>query len=98
MGAIRMKQPSLVVHSHDVPGYKYQMKWTWKMMPKATARDVANWVLNANSGQFGAQHQRLENIIINCHGNAGQLFIGGTKAVAFGIANVGDFAVLHGLN
>ena len=26
---IRMKQPSLVVHSHDVPGYKYQMKWTW---------------------------------------------------------------------
>jgi hypothetical protein len=96
MGAIRMKQPSLVVHSHDVPGHKYQMKWTWKMQPNATARDLANWVLHANHGQFGAQGQRLENIIINCHGDAGQLYIGGTRAAAFRIADVGNFGVLQG--
>ena len=49
---IRMKQHSLVVHSHDVPGYKYQMQFTWKMQRNAAPRDIVNWVryLNEQKG------------------------------------------------
>ena len=92
---IRMKQPSLVVHSHDVPGYKYQMKWTWKMLPGTTAGDIVNWVLHANNGQFGARHQRLENIIINCHGSPGSLYVGGVHSADLNIGNVGVFSSLQ---
>jgi len=93
---IRIKQPALVVHAHDVPGYKYQMKWTWKMLPGAAARDIVNWILHANNGQFGAQKQRLENVIINCHGAPGSLFIGGTGSPALDIKSVGVFSALQG--
>lgn len=93
---IRMKQPSLVVHSHDVPGYKYQMKWTWKMLPGAIAGDIVNWILHANNGQFGARRQRLENVIINCHGTPGSLLIGGTGSPALSLGNVSVFSTLQG--
>ncbi len=93
---IRIKQPALVVHAHDVPGYKYQMKWTWKMLPGAAARDIVNWILHANNGQFGAQKQRLENVIINCHGAPGSLFIGGTGSPALDIKSVSVFSALQG--
>ncbi len=93
---IRMKQPSLVVHSHDVPGYKYRMKWTWEMLPGASAGDLVNWVLHANGGQFGARRQRLENIVVNCHGSPGSLFIGGTGSPDLNIGNMGVFSSLRG--
>ena len=93
---IRIKQPALVVHAHDVPGYKYQMKWTWKMLPGAAARDIVNWILHANNGQFGAQKQRLEYVIINCHGAPGSLFIGGTGSPALDIKSVSVFSALQG--
>lgn len=93
---IPMKQPSLVVHSHDVPGYKYQMKWTWNMLPGATAQDIVNWVLHSNSGRYGAQGQRLENVIINCHGAPGSLLIGGIRNPGFDISSVNIFSALQG--
>lgn len=95
---IRIKQPALVVHAHDVPGYKYQMQWTWKMLPGAAAGDIVNWILHANNGQFGARKQRLENVIINCHGAPGSLFIGGAGNPALDIKNVSVFSALQGCN
>jgi len=90
-----MKQPSLVVHSHDVPGYKYRMKWTWEMLPGASAGDIVNWVLHANDGQFGARRRRLENIVVNCHGSPGSLFVGGTSSPDLNIGNMGVFSGLR---
>ena len=95
---IRIKQPALVVHAHDVPGYKYQMKWTWKMLSGAAAGDIVNWILHASNGQFGARKQRLENVIINCHGAPGSLFIGGTGSPAVDIKSVSVFSALQGCN
>ena len=95
---IRMKQPSLVVHSHDVPGHKYQMKWTWKTLPGATAGEIVNWILHANNGQFGARKQRLENVIINCHGTPGSLWIGGTSHPGLHSGNIGVFSALQRCN
>jgi hypothetical protein len=88
-----MKQPSLALHSHDVPGHKYQMKWTWQMPPKATARDVAYWIL------YAADHSKemgLENVILNCHGGPGVLGVGGEGASdpQIDLSNVGVFSLL----
>jgi hypothetical protein len=95
---IKMKQPALVVHSHDVPGYKYQMMFTWKLLPKATPKQIVNWILNAKDGYFGAKRNRLENLIINCHGGPGKLYIGGKRNPAFDIMDVHYFSVLRRLN
>lgn len=95
---IKMKQPALVVHSHDVPGHRYQMMFTWNLLPKATPQQIVNWILYAKGGYFGARRNRLENVIINCHGEAGKLYIGGECNPAFEIYDVHYFSALRGLN
>ena len=55
------------------------------------SRRYRELVLHANNGQFGARHQRLENIIINCHGSPGSLYIGGVNSTDLNIGNVGVF-------
>lgn len=95
---IRMKQPSLVVHSHDVPGHKYKMMFTWNLPRGASAQQIVNWVLHAKDGYFGAKRNRLENIIINCHGQPGALLLGGENHPGLDIGSVNIFSALNGLN
>jgi hypothetical protein len=88
---IHMKQPSLVLHSYDVPGYEYQMQWTWKMPRNASAHDVLYWIL------YAADHSKemgLENVIINCHAGPGFLAVGG-RSSGFGIESAGLFSQLR---
>jgi hypothetical protein len=89
-----MKQPSLAIHSHDVPGYKYQMRWTRYLAPKATAHDVVSAI---RADAYHPPQLGLENVIINSHGGPGVLAVGGNGASDPQIdsSNVGVFARLH---
>ncbi len=69
-----MLQPSLVLHSCDVPGYKYQMWKSWMMPEGATAHNVVFWI---NTALESSPELMLKNVIINCHGTPGFLHVGG---------------------
>lgn len=90
---IKLKQPSLVLHSHDVPGYKYTMWQGWTMPKGATVRDVVYWILYARDQ---TPELWLRNVVINCHGLDGQLFVGGDKQPTINRSNVDAFGELRG--
>jgi len=77
---IKLKQPSLVLHSCDVPGYKYTSWQYWKMPKGASAGNLVYWM---NWGIEHSPEMYLHNIVINCHGSPGFLHIGGS-GVGFG--------------
>ena len=70
---IRLEQPALALHSHDVPGYKYKMQTTVSLPQTATVYNVAAQILLAVKD---ASENYLENVVINCHGSPGQLHVG----------------------
>lgn len=90
---IKLKQPSLVLHSHDVPGYKYQMWQSWVMPKAATAKDVVYWILYARDH---SPELWLRNVVINCHGHDGKLYVGGDGQPTINNYNVGAFSELKG--
>ena len=90
---ITLSQPALALHSYDVPGYLYQMSTTWKMPAGASGGDVASWIGSA-VGQ--SPEQQLHNVVINCHGGPGKLYVGGLAASP--IANASAFGQLHNLD
>jgi hypothetical protein len=70
---IRIEQPALALHSHDVPGYKYKMEYTVKLPKDAKIVNIVTTILlhtKIASGNF------LKNVVINCHGSPGHLHIG----------------------
>ena len=71
---IKLQQPSLALHSDDVPGYKYRMWQTWKMPRGASASDVVYWI---NWAIDRSPVMELNNVLINCHGGPGTLYVGG---------------------
>lgn len=88
---IKMKQPSLVLHSCDVPGYKYEMWKSWKMPKGASANDVVYWI---NWAVDHSPELALSNVIINCHGSPGFLHVGGSGS-GFGVGSVSVFNSLR---
>lgn len=90
---IKLKQPSLALHSCDVPGYKYQMWTTWKMPKAATVKDVIYWILYARDQ---TPELILNNVVINCHGSDGKLYVGGDKQPTINNYNVSEFSKLKG--
>lgn len=84
---IKLIQPSLALHSHDVPGYKYRMSETWKMPKAASASDVVYWIQYA----YDQTDYGLHNVVINCHGLDGRLFVGGDGQPTINTSNVGLF-------
>lgn len=86
---IAMKQPGLALHSHDVPGYKYQMWATWTVPKTMNADGVVSWILHAESC---VQDEFLHNVILNCHGEPGYLYMG----AGIGINDVRAFERLRG--
>lgn len=90
---IKLKQPSLVLHSCDVPGYKYQMWQSWVMPKGASASDVIYWILYARDH---APEMMLRNVVINCHGLDGKLYVGGDGQPTIDNYNVNIFSKLRG--
>ena len=74
---IALSQPALALHSCDVPGYLYQMKTTRKMPVGASPSNVAYWIAYVVDR---AEDAELRNVVINCHGGPGALFVGGVKS------------------
>jgi hypothetical protein len=89
---ITIAQPALALHSCDVPGFLYQMKTTWKMPPGATAQNVVYWIQHALDQ---SDESRLANVVINCHGGPGKLYVGGGKKAPVGIGDVALFGKLR---
>ncbi len=85
---IDMKQPSLVLHSHDVPGYKYKMWATWNVPDKMPVSTLVDWIIWAIDH---SPNLRLDNVVINCHGSPGYLHIGS----GIGVNNLDPFTRLR---
>ncbi|NJM13375.1 MAG: hypothetical protein HC889_17230 [Synechococcaceae cyanobacterium SM1_2_3] len=83
-----MKQPSLVLHSHDVPGYKYKMWATWNVPDKMPVSTLVDWIIWAIDH---SPNLRLDNVVINCHGSPGYLHIGS----GIGVNNLDPFTRLR---
>ncbi len=90
---IKLKQPSLVLHSCDVPGQKYQMWESWVRPKAARPMDVVYWILYARDQ---TPELWLRNVVINCHGLDGKLFVGGDGQPTVNNYNVGIFDKLRG--
>ncbi len=70
---IKLEQPALALHTHDVPGYKYRMEFTEHLASDVTVNDVTIQILlyaKQTANNF------LQNVVINCHGSPGKLHIG----------------------
>jgi hypothetical protein len=67
------------------------MKYTVNMPVGATAHDVVNWILRYADN---SREMRLENVIINCHGHPGKLYVGGSYGPEINIGNVTLFTLL----
>lgn len=83
-----MKQPSLVLHSHDVPGYKYKMWATYTLPAQTQVYATVAHILYAESC---VGDQFLHNVVINCHGLPGELLIG----TGINFSTLGPFAALR---
>ena len=90
---IKLKQPSLALHSCDVPGYEFEMWQTWKMPKGARAMDVVYWILYARDH---TPELWLRNVVINCHGHDGKLAVGGDGQPSINSSNINIFSQLRG--
>src|SRR5438067_8772872 len=71
---IKLKDPSIFLHSCDVPGYKYRGWQTWTMPKGASAGNVLYWI---NWAIDHSPEMYVHNVVINCHGTPGFLHVGG---------------------
>jgi len=74
---IKLEQPSLAINTFDVPGPEYRMEQTVKLDKYASSIVVLSEIQAAatRSGQ-----SYLKNVVINCHGSNGYLYIGEVKS------------------
>lgn len=86
---IRIGQPAVALHTHDVPGYKYKMQFTEVLSEDAKVHQVVGKVLvyARKAGGF------LENLVLNSHGSSGTLYIGKGDRLTSG--NVDLFKILR---
>ena len=89
---IALSNPSLVLHAHDVPGYKYKMHVSWTLPKGASARDVVNWIITAH--EYAGD---LQNVVLNAHGGPGKIYAGGTSRASIRKGNVDAFQQAKGL-
>jgi hypothetical protein len=90
---ISLKQPSLILHSHDAPGYLHKMTVTWTLPQGASARDVVHYILEAYD-----YAPDLQNVVLSSHGARGKIKMGGLGRPAINRYNVDAFGELRGRN
>jgi Domain of unknown function (DUF4347) len=95
---IGMKSPSFAFNAVDVPGPNYRM-WRWmKGYTKLTAMTLVNSILQIDEEARESQGDRLQNIIINAHGDGGFVKIGGMGVAGLNKDTSIEFARLKGKN
>lgn len=105
---IKLDQPSLAIKTFNVPGPAYRMDQSIKLTNQANAQVVATQIQLAVTR---SPQSYLKNVVINCHGGPGYLYIGEVKVKyldtngkkqkdhitnGIGSENVGLFAPLKG--
>jgi len=90
----KLKQPSLALHSHDVPSHRYTMWKSWNMPEGAKPEHVIHWIKTARDH---TPELWLRNVVINCHGLDGRLYIGGAKYPVIDNYNAKIFGQLKGM-
>lgn len=95
---IMMKSPSLAINSCDVPGPKYRMWETVNARQGMTPAGLVNEIVRVNRLALEHEQTQLLNVVINCHGSDGHLYIGGAKSPTLNISNVGVFSLLKTRN
>lgn len=95
---IKMKSPSLAINSCDVPGPNYRMWETVNAKEGMTPAMLLNEIVRVNRLALEHEQTQLLNIVINCHGSPGRLYIGGGKSAPLDVGNVGIFSVLKPRN
>lgn len=73
---IKLESPSLAINTFDVPRPHYRMDQTVKLTKFASAMSVLGEIHTAVTISPGSY---LKNVVINCHGSPGYLYIGEIK-------------------
>lgn len=84
---IRLEQPALAMHSFDVPGYKYKMQYTVNLPQTATVYNAITTILLYIKK---TENKFLENVVINCHGSPGHLYVGENNTI-----NRGNLGIMN---
>lgn len=95
---IKMKSPSLVVNSNDVPGPNYKMWETVNAMEGMSASQLLGEIIRVNRAALELESSQLLNVVINCHGGPGALYVGGLNSPPVDMGNVGVFGWLRHRN
>jgi hypothetical protein len=95
---IMMEQPSFCINSHDVPGPHYKMWKTVDAPAGTTSFQVASQISTWHQAALANNGGGLRNIIINCHGGGGRLYMGGLDNPPIDISNVNSFSILKTMN
>lgn len=88
---IRLEKYSLALNAVKVPGPDYRMDETVKMTATTTVYDVINYILSAVSN---TSELKLENVVINCHGSPGVIYLGEKTYIR--LQDVGLFNMVKG--
>jgi hypothetical protein len=70
MAAISIPQPSMALHSWNVPGWKYEMYNTWFLSQTEEMQHIADWTTEVASGAPGSS---LRCLVLNAHGACGRV-------------------------
>jgi hypothetical protein len=96
---IKLEQPSFCFNSYDIGEPHYWM--TWKTMVGAQgmrASELAGSIFASNVAALKATGKKLQNIVINTHGNTGTLHLGGVGKAATYRDDLAVFAMLKPAN
>ena len=93
-----LRQPSISINSHDVPGPHYKMWKTIEAPEGTTASDVAHMIELMNISALLRKGTPLRNITLNCHGSPGGLAMGGSGKPGIDKSNVEVFGALGHYN
>jgi len=89
---IYLDPPHMVLNAQNVPGPDYKMWNTWRVPSTEPPAKICGWPAIVAAGAPGG---KLKNLVFNCHGLPGKLFVGSTWA--FDWTDIPRFAVLAGL-
>jgi hypothetical protein len=95
---IMMQSPSLAINSCDVPGPNYRMWETVNAQKGMTPMMLLNEIVRVNRLALEYKQTQLLNVIVNCHGGSGRLYIGGGNSSPLDINSVGVLSPLKGRN
>jgi hypothetical protein len=74
---IYIKQPAMAINSFNVPPPYYTMADTYVLPPVSTAAMVVELIRHAAKKYTLGRLSVLRNVVINCHGSPGALWVGG---------------------